>query len=143
MEWESEGENLQAIWQTMKKDWGRVIIAGAIVWPPAQMINFLVVPLPYRILFINLVGLGWSTYTSFVASRGFQRLPLPPIVAPMYHIPWSPPDDADSLTNLFLMALRTEPLPPLPYLPPSLVPSKKEGKKKEPRPRSRTSLRSG
>jgi hypothetical protein len=52
------------------------------------MVNFLYVPLPYRVLFINVVGLGWSTYTSFVASRGYLRhvLPLPPVVDPLYCI---------------------------------------------------------
>ena len=82
------GESMNSIWRTMKKDFLRVIIAGAIVWPPAQMVNFLYVPLPYRVLFINVVGLGWSTYTSFVASRGYLRhvLPLPPVVDPLYCI---------------------------------------------------------
>jgi len=82
-----KGESMGTIWQTMKKGYLRVIIAGAIVWPPAQMVNFLVVPLPYRVLFINVVGLAWSTYTSFVASRGYDRrvLPLPPIINPLYH----------------------------------------------------------
>jgi protein Mpv17 len=90
------GESMGTIWQTMKKGYLRVIIAGAIVWPPAQMVNFLVVPLPYRVLFINVVGLAWSTYTSFVASRGYDRrvLPLPPIINPL-----------------------TAPVPLLPYLP--------------------------
>jgi hypothetical protein len=90
------GDTMDTIWRTMKKDFARIIIAGAIVWPPAQMLNFFFVPLPYRVLFINAVGLGWSTYTSFVASRGYLRrvLPLPPIIDPL-----------------------TEPLPLLPYLP--------------------------
>jgi hypothetical protein len=94
------GESMNSIWRTMKKDFLRVIIAGAIVWPPAQMVNFLYVPLPYRVLFINVVGLGWSTYTSFVASRGYLRhvLPLPPVVDPL-----------------------KEPLPLLPYLPTQIV----------------------
>lgn len=48
-----------------------MIIAGAAIWPTAQMFNFFFVPLPYRVLFINMVGFGFSTYTSLVASKAF------------------------------------------------------------------------
>lgn len=109
---------MSTIWQTMKKDYLRVIIAGALVWPPAQMVNFLVVPLPYRVLFINVIGLGWSTYTSFVASRGYDRqvLPLPLMINPLYgSVAHS---FSDALTRgIFTPRPRATPVPPLPYLP--------------------------
>jgi hypothetical protein len=66
------GEDIQTIWEKTRADFLRVIMAGAVIWPPAQMVNFFFVPLPYRVLFINLVGFGWSTYTSLVASKTFH-----------------------------------------------------------------------
>jgi hypothetical protein len=66
------GEDIQTIWDKTRADFLKVILAGAVIWPPAQMVNFFFVPLPYRVLFINLVGFGWSTYTSLVASKTFH-----------------------------------------------------------------------
>jgi hypothetical protein len=81
---------MDTIWRTVKKDFLRVIIAGA-MWPPAQMVNLLYVPLPDRVLFTDIVGLGWI-YTSFVASRGYLRhvLPLPPVADPLCCITYLP-----------------------------------------------------
>jgi hypothetical protein len=67
------GEDMQTIWKKTKTDFTRVLFAGATIWPPAQVINFFFVPLPYRVLFMNMVGFGWSTYTSLVASQAFHH----------------------------------------------------------------------
>jgi pimeloyl-ACP methyl ester carboxylesterase len=64
---------MQTIWKKTKTDFTRVLFAGATIWPPAQVINFFFVPLPYRVLFMNMVGFGWSTYTSLVASQAFHH----------------------------------------------------------------------
>jgi hypothetical protein len=64
---------VQTIWTKTKADFTRVLLAGATIWPPAQMVNFFFVPLPYRVLFMNMVGFGWSTYTSLVASQAFYH----------------------------------------------------------------------
>lgn len=37
-----------------------------IVWPPAQLFNFYILPLKYRVLFDNLVSLGFDFYFSHV-----------------------------------------------------------------------------
>jgi hypothetical protein len=42
------GEDMQTIWTKTKADFTRVLLAGATIWPPAQMVNFFFVPLPYR-----------------------------------------------------------------------------------------------
>jgi len=62
------GEDLAGIEEKMKKDYLKVLGAGAVVWPQAQLVNFFFVPLHYRVLYTNMVGLGWSTFTSVVAS---------------------------------------------------------------------------
>ena len=52
------------------------VTAGAVVWVPANMVNFLLVPLPYRVLFANTVGLVWQGYMSnLVAKRDPEHVP--------------------------------------------------------------------
>ncbi len=62
------GQGPGEIWKKMKEQFLNVMLTGAIVWPAAQFLNFLLVPLPYRVLFNNCVGLCWSTFTSVLAS---------------------------------------------------------------------------
>ncbi|KAL4504130.1 hypothetical protein ABPG72_020968 [Tetrahymena utriculariae] len=45
------------------------MIANWKLWPAAQMINFSVVPIPYRVLFANFVGLIWNIYLSWIQHR--------------------------------------------------------------------------
>lgn len=40
------------------------------VWPTAQMINLYLVPLKLRVLWINMVGLGFNTYLSSMNNKG-------------------------------------------------------------------------
>lgn len=49
----------------VQKGW-RLYLADCAVWPPAQMINFYVLPLRFRVLFDNTVSLGFDVYTSYV-----------------------------------------------------------------------------
>ncbi len=42
------------------------VIVNWQIWPGAQALNFTIVPLRYRVLFANLVGLMWDCYLSYV-----------------------------------------------------------------------------
>lgn len=44
------------IWSTMLGCWR--------VWPVANLINFAFVPANLRVLFMNVIGLGWNIYLS-------------------------------------------------------------------------------
>jgi protein Mpv17 len=37
------------------------------VWPPAQVINFYLLPTRFRVLYDNTISLGYDVYTSYVA----------------------------------------------------------------------------
>lgn len=51
-------ENIKSkFWPTMVVNWK--------IWPAAQIINFGLVPLHYRVLFANIVGLFWNSYLSY------------------------------------------------------------------------------
>lgn len=41
-------------------------IAEWVIWPPAQVINFYWLPTRYRVLYDNMVSLGYDVYTSHV-----------------------------------------------------------------------------
>lgn len=60
----------QASWAETKKEikdkaW-RLYAAEWVVWPPAQVINFYILPLRYRVLYDNTISLGYDVYTSYV-----------------------------------------------------------------------------
>ncbi|CEG47802.1 Peroxisomal membrane protein MPV17 and related proteins [Plasmopara halstedii] len=52
------------------------LVANWSVWPMVHMCTFGFVPLQYRILFINIVNIGWSAFLSRMASKdeGHQKL---------------------------------------------------------------------
>jgi hypothetical protein len=49
-----------------------------VVWPCLQAVNLSVVPLEYRLLFINVASLFWSAYLSNMANSG--AAPATPLV---------------------------------------------------------------
>lgn len=48
----------------------------------AQAINFALVPLQYRVLFVNVVSLGWSMFLSSMANDGSPEAALPEAALP-------------------------------------------------------------
>ncbi|XP_066590613.1 mpv17-like protein 2 [Prorops nasuta] len=44
----------------------KLYIAEWVVWPPAQFINFYFIPTKYRVLYDNIISLGYDVYTSSV-----------------------------------------------------------------------------
>lgn len=39
------------------------------LWPAAQLVNFYIIPLKFRVNFSNIVSLFWNTYVSWLANR--------------------------------------------------------------------------
>jgi protein Mpv17 len=47
----------------------QTLVVNWMVWPVIQVATFGFVPLPYRLLFINCMGLGWSIFMSSMSSE--------------------------------------------------------------------------
>ncbi|XP_072753558.1 mpv17-like protein 2 [Anoplolepis gracilipes] len=50
----------------VRKKAHRLYIAEWVIWPPAQVINFYFLPTRYRVLYDNMISLGYDVYTSHV-----------------------------------------------------------------------------
>ena len=47
------------------------------LWPLAQVINFTIIPPPYRVFFANIVGLFWNFWLSYIQNvRCKQNIPV-------------------------------------------------------------------
>ena len=45
------------------------LLTGWKVWPFISFINFMFVPMPFQVAFINVVSIFWSTYMSYMKSN--------------------------------------------------------------------------
>jgi protein Mpv17 len=43
--------------------------ANYMIWPWVQLVNFKVVPLEHRLLFVNVIAIGWNCYLSYLNSQ--------------------------------------------------------------------------
>ena len=48
-------------WITMKTNW--------MCWPLVNFVNFLVIPLRYRLLFLNFFAVAWNMFLSGIANK--------------------------------------------------------------------------
>ncbi|KAM4058103.1 peroxisomal protein [Hirsutella rhossiliensis] len=62
MEGASPKERLQRTWwPALQTNW--------MVWPFVQIVNFTFLPLQHRVLFANIISIGWNCYLSWVNSQ--------------------------------------------------------------------------
>ncbi|XP_070505915.1 mpv17-like protein 2 [Chironomus tepperi] len=55
----------------------RLYKAEWVVWPTAQVVNFWILPLKYRVLYDNTISLGYDVYTSMVINEPIQHKESP------------------------------------------------------------------
>ena len=63
------GANSSVLIKDLREKGLDLLKAEWIVWPPAQLVNFLFLPTKYRVLYDNSVSLGFDCYYSSVAFR--------------------------------------------------------------------------
>ena len=61
-----EGASAQA---RLEKTWWTALKTNWLVWPFVQVVNFGFLPLQHRVLFANIVSIGWNCYLSLVNSK--------------------------------------------------------------------------
>ncbi|KAJ2577878.1 hypothetical protein GGH19_000939 [Coemansia sp. RSA 1807] len=64
-----EGLRSSDLVERIRVQYPRVLMVGYLVWPAAQLINFSIVPLMYRVQFGSVVGLFWNTYLSWSSAQ--------------------------------------------------------------------------
>ncbi|KAI8361860.1 hypothetical protein B0O80DRAFT_434519 [Mortierella sp. GBAus27b] len=66
------GESWATIQERLQRGYPGALRSNYIVWPAVQCLNFWLVPLQHRLMFVNTFALGWNTYLSHVnqTSRG-------------------------------------------------------------------------
>ena len=47
-----------------------LLIYGSAIWPVANVVNFAYVPLHRRLLYLNMIGVGWNAFLSFQTCNG-------------------------------------------------------------------------
>ena len=57
----------------LAKSYWPALSTNYLVWPFVQVINFKFVPLDHRVLFVNIVSIGWNCYLSMVNSKGSSK----------------------------------------------------------------------
>ena len=63
-----EGTGNAEIQQALVREYAGVMKANWLLWIPAQLANFKLVPLKYQVLFTNVVELVWNAFLSYAAT---------------------------------------------------------------------------
>jgi protein Mpv17 len=65
----TQGKGTEGVKRKLDKDWWNTLVANWKIWPAVQMITFSVLPLKLRVVFVQIVAVGWNSYLAWVAHR--------------------------------------------------------------------------
>jgi protein Mpv17 len=54
--------------EKLEKNYKTALLTNWMIWPFVQMVNFRLVPLEHRLLFVNGISIGWNSYLSYLNS---------------------------------------------------------------------------
>ncbi|TPX19072.1 uncharacterized protein E0L32_011233 [Thyridium curvatum] len=54
--------------EKLDKSYMSALTTNWMIWPFVQMVNFRFMPLEHRVLFVNIVSIGWNSYLSYLNS---------------------------------------------------------------------------
>jgi len=64
-----KGKSIPEITSTIRQDTFPIIFASYKIWPIASILNFSLIPVEKRIVFLSFFGVLWSVFLSFFAAR--------------------------------------------------------------------------
>lgn len=64
-----EGRSLSECWVEFSQKFPTIYLFDWVIWPPSQAINFLLVPAPYRVLYVNCVTVIWDIFLSYMKHK--------------------------------------------------------------------------
>ncbi|KAK4170339.1 hypothetical protein QBC43DRAFT_305931 [Cladorrhinum sp. PSN259] len=53
----------------LKESYVPALSANYMIWPFVQMVNFKFIPLQHRLVFVNVISIGWNSYLSWLNSK--------------------------------------------------------------------------
>ena len=59
-----EGETVRQSAEAFVDRFPAVFGLGTAIWPAANVVNFMYVPLRFRVLYLNIIGVGWNAFLS-------------------------------------------------------------------------------
>jgi len=54
--------------ENLDKNYFNALKANYMIWPAVQGVNFKLIPLEHRVLFVNVISIGWNCYLSWLNS---------------------------------------------------------------------------
>jgi protein Mpv17 len=54
--------------EKLQRSYSEALLTNWMIWPFVQMVNFKFMPLQHRLLFVNVISIGWNCYLSFLNS---------------------------------------------------------------------------
>jgi len=64
-----QGHTMDEIWTTFSSQYVEACVACQVVWTPLQLINFMLIPPQFRILFVNAGCLAWTVIIDMISNR--------------------------------------------------------------------------
>jgi protein Mpv17 len=54
--------------EKLEKSYKPALMTNYMIWPFVQLVNFKFMPLQHRLLFVNVISIGWNCYLSYLNS---------------------------------------------------------------------------